>query len=153
MRKKVKFVKQKRRRQRLSKTAFRNVTSTGGTHGQNKSDGGFAHCFFVCQHFSAAASKTGDDTAAVKGKIKNRALSEAATSDAIYIALVKPLPESAWHLPKTQFKQELQRRLELQMRFALSALMLALVIGLGTLAIGFRAKQRTREFAHTKFVR
>jgi hypothetical protein len=108
--------------------------------------------FLLCQPFSAAASKTGNDIATVKGKTENRPLSEASTSDAIYIVLVKPLPDSAWHFPKAQFKQELQRRLELQMKFAISALMLALMIGLGTLAVGFRAKQRTSEFAHIRFM-
>ncbi len=92
------------------------------------------------QPFSAAAQTPQENRAKSRQQVT---LSESQTLGPIYITLVKPLPDSPINFSKKAFRQELQHRLALQIRFSLVIQILALVLGFLSLA-AISLRRRTR---------
>ena len=106
--------------------------------------------FLVYQPFSAAAQALQENTNKVKEQAeKKNGLSETQTLGPIYVTLVKPLPDFPINLSKKEFKQELQNRLALQIRFSLAVQILALALGFLSLVV-ISVKRRTSAFDHRR---
>ncbi|MBP1610027.1 MAG: hypothetical protein H6Q07_1856 [Acidobacteria bacterium] len=106
----------------------------------------------VYQAFSATAQAPEDKTAKIKDRFETKLTGEPQASGFVDIVLVNPYSDWPQSFSKKEFKQELQHRLALQIRFSLAIQLLAWLIGLLTLVVTLRFRRRMSELDHRKCV-